>query len=98
MSADLILYDRIWLQDYIEHLRLQRALADDLKRELQRKLFQCQTEQKRFYEDILSHVYTLEYSLEITETVLREYLDHVQDAAIHFQNQCMDVEIPDFFK
>ncbi len=98
MSADLILYDRMWLQEYIDHVRQQRVLTGELKAEIRRVMFQCSPERKILYADALSHIRILERSLEITETVLRRYLDQAQEAAVHFQNACLDTEIPDFFE
>lgn len=98
MSADLILYDRIWLQEYIEHVRHQRELAEELQTEIQRKMFRCSSEQSIIYSDAIYHIGILKHSLEITETVLRSYLDQMQTAAVHFQNECLDIEIPDLFK
>lgn len=97
MSADLILYDRIWLQEYIEHVRQQRELAEELQTEIQREMFRCTPEQRIIYSDALYHIDILKHSLEITETVLRSYLDQMQTAAVHFQNACLDIEIPDLF-
>ena len=98
MSTDLILYDRIWLQEYIEHVRQQRNLTEDLQTEIQREMLQCSPERRILYSDALYHISILEYSLEVTETVLRKYLDQMQAAAVHFQNECLDIEIPDIFK
>lgn len=98
MSADLILYDRIWLQEYIEHVRLQRELTEELLTEIEREILQCSSERRILYADALQHIRILQHSLEITETVLRRYLDQAQAVAVHFQNACLDIEIPDFFK
>lgn len=98
LSADLILYDRIWLQEYIEHVRQQRELAVELQTEIQREMFQCSPEQRIIYSDALYHIGVLKHSLEVTETVLRRYLDQMQTAAVHFQNACLDIEIPDLFE
>lgn len=97
MSTDLILYDQTWLQEYIEHICLQRELAEELQTEIQREMFQCSSERRLLYADALQHIQILQHSLEVTETVLRRYLDQAQAAAVHFQNACLDIEIPDFF-
>lgn len=98
MSADLILYDRIWLQEYIEHVQKQRELAEELQSEIQKELFRCSPERRIRYSDALYHMGILKHSLEVTETVLRSYLDQMQAAAVHFRNACLDIELPDLFK
>ena len=68
MSIDLIRYDRIWLQEYIEHISHEERLAREL------------------------------YSLAVTRHALEQYLEQVQEAAMHLRKKCLELEIPDFFE
>lgn len=98
MHTDLILYDRLWLSEYIEHLQFQRSLVDRLKAELEKQSARSSLERKILHRDVLSDVNTLEESLRVTEYTLRKYLDNVQDAAFRLQNECQNIDIPLIFE
>lgn len=98
MRTDIILYDRIWLSEYIDRLSNQRDLARLIEYHLQRARMSALPELQMDYIDILQQVEELADSLEITERVLKDYLEHVQEAAIRLQNQCREIELPVSFK
>lgn len=98
MRTDIILYDRIWLSEYIDRIRNQRNLVRLIEYHLQRARMNDMPELQMDYIDILQQVEDLTDSLEITERVLKDYLEHVQEAAIRLQNQCREIELPVSFK
>lgn len=98
MSADVILYDRIWLTEYIEQLRHQRELLRLVEQRLQREKINVLPETQMEYSGILLHIKNLARTLDITEAVLKDYLENVQYAAIRRQQQCQNIELPVLFK
>ena len=98
MSADLIIYDRIWLQDYIEHISHEKRMACELYDALQAELYRTSAAKRLFYEEALAHTRDLIESLTVTGHALEQYLERVQEAAMHLQRKCVELEIPDLFK
>ena len=94
MSADIILYDWFWLNEYISGLKYQRDLLRLIKYNLSRAETKDLPEWQIYYEGILSHVRELEQSLKTTEIVLEKYLNDVQNEAIKFQRRCQEIELP----
>lgn len=97
MSAEVILYDRIWMTEYIEQLRHQRELLRLVEQHLQREKVNVLPEMQMEYSGILLHIKNLARTLEITEAVLKDYLENIQYAAIRLQQQCRDIELPVLF-
>lgn len=98
MSADLIIYDRIWIQEYIEHISYEKRLAYELYDALQAELYRTSAAKGAFYEEALAHTRNLIESLTVTGHALEQYLEQVQEAAMHLQRKCAELEIPDLFK
>ena len=98
MRTDIIIYDRIWLSEYIDRISNQRNLVRLMEHHLQRARTSALLELQMDYIGILQQVEELADSLEITERILKEYLDNVQEAAIRLQNQCREIELPVSFK
>lgn len=96
MNADLILYDRLWLAEYIDRLTAQRHLVSELRETLERALNGSSPVEALRCGDTLTDVYELEESLKHTENVLREYLENVQEAAQRLENECRNIDIPRF--
>lgn len=97
MSTNVIAYDRIWLRGYIDRLSYQRNLLRGIEHHLLKRKANTLPELQMDYMDILMRVKELVRSLEITEKVLKDYLDNVQNAAMRLQKQCQDIELPTFF-
>lgn len=97
MSTDLIRYDRIWLQEYIEHISHEERLARELYDALQTALYETSEEKMLSYKIALEHTRELIDSLAVTRHALERYLERVQEAAMHLQKKCLELEIPDFF-
>lgn len=97
MSTDLIRYDRIWLQEYIEHISHEEKLARKLYDALQIALYETSEEKRLSYRIALEHTRELIDSLAVTRYALEQYLEQVQEAAMHLRKKCMELEIPDFF-
>lgn len=98
MCTDFILYDRLWLSEYIDRLQFQRSLVDSLRVELEKQSARSSLERKALYRDALSDVNILEESLRVTECTLRKYIDDVQDAAFRLQNECQKIDISLIFE
>lgn len=98
MRTDIILYDRIWLSEYIDRIGNQRNLVRLIEYHLQRARMSALPELQMDYIGIVQQVEGLAGSLETTERVLKEYLDNVQEAAIRLKIQCQEIELPVSFK
>lgn len=97
MGEDVILYDRIWLGRYIENVEYQADLLRSIKYNLQRERKRALPELQINFDRLLVHIAELERSLETTGTALKDYLNNVQSAAIRFQKQCQEIQLPDFY-
>lgn len=98
MSTDLIRYDRIWLQEYIEHISCEERLTRELYDALQTAMYGISEEKMLSYKIALEHTRELIDSLAVTRHALEQYLEQVQEAAMHLQKKCQELEIPDFFE
>lgn len=97
MVGNVILYDRIWLGQYIEDLERQINLLRLIKHSLQEGKSGTLPELKMHVDNLLQRVAELERSLETTEAALRDYLNKVRGAAIRFQKQCQEIQLPAFY-
>lgn len=97
MGANIILYDRIWMNDYIEHLEYQRNLLRGIEHHLQREKAITLPELQMDYVGILLQVKEFGRTLEATEKTLKDYLNNVQGSAMRLQQQCQDIELPAVF-
>ena len=98
MSADLIIYDRIWLQEYIEHISHEKRMACELYDALQAELYRTSAAKRLFYEEALAHTRDLIESRSVNGPSLVKNLERVAEAAMHLQRKCVELEIPDLFK
>ena len=98
MSIDLIRYDRIWLQEYIEHISHEERLARELYDALQTALYGTSEDKILSYKTALGHTRELIDSLAVTRHALEQYLEQVQEAAMLLRKKCLELEIPDFFE
>lgn len=92
MSIDLIRYDRIWLQEYIEHISHEERLARELYDALQTALYGTSEDKILSYKTALGHTRELIDSLAVTRHALEQYLEQVQEAAMHLRKKCLELE------
>jgi hypothetical protein len=97
LSANLILYDRIWLKEYIESLKHQRSLLRTLEDQVTNGRRKALPEEKMNYDTVLLHIKELRESLELTEYTLQDYLNHAQDASGRLQRQLQEISLPEFW-
>lgn len=98
MSSEHILYDRIWLQEYIEHISYEKQLTCELYDTLQTELYRVSGEKRNSYIRAMDHTRNLIESLDATKQVLQHYLEHVQEAAVQLKRKCLETEIPEFLR
>lgn len=96
MDTELILYDRIWLSDYITQLSDQRYMVSELRENLEKASTGDSLVDVLYWKEVLTDVYELEESLKHTEEVLREYLENAQEAAYRLVSECENIVIPQF--
>lgn len=96
MDTELILYDRIWLSDYITQVSVQRHMISELRENLEKASTGDTLVDVLYWKEVMADVYELEESLKHTEEVLREYLDNAQEAAYRLANECENIVIPQF--
>lgn len=98
MNTNVILYDRIWLNEYIDGLNNQRELLKHIEYYLQREKMYALPDQQLVCTRILLQIEELADSLEITKRTLKRYLNNAQDAMTQLQKQCQEIELPVFFR
>ena len=91
MNTGLILYDRIWLSEYINRIAYQRNLAQSLEERLEREKVITLPEFQEYYGETLRQISELSWSLKVTEDVLRDYLDNAEHAAFQLQRRCEEI-------
>lgn len=96
MGANQIRYDRLWLTEYIERLKYQKGLSRFIEQCLQTGKNSALPEMQMSYRHVLFQVEEFSKSLEQMEIILGEYLENVQRAAFQLQDQCREIELPEF--
>ena len=76
----------------------EERLARELYDALQTALYGTSEDKILSYKTALGHTRELIDSLAVTRHALEQYLEQVQEAAMHLRKKCLELEIPDFFE